>query len=209
MWFSPVHVWLHHQADRHRIRALWCRIHDCTTKRHRRWRRAMRPTTKLLFAETSHQPADRSLRYRYAGRHWHSTGALLAVDNCFATPALQNPLPWEQTSSCTQGPKFLDGQGRVMAGALCASEAMVLEKFLPVQKHCGMVLAPFNAWVVIKGPGNTGLAHAGAKRQRAGACPVAARAPCGSACTTPVCKVIPSTRWPCGKCLAWAVQYCL
>jgi O-succinylhomoserine sulfhydrylase len=49
------------------------------------------------------------------------------------------------------GTKYLDGQGRVMAGALCASEKMVVEKFLPVQKNSGMVLSPFNAWVVLKG----------------------------------------------------------
>ncbi|MDE2618403.1 MAG: PLP-dependent transferase, partial [Burkholderiales bacterium] len=49
------------------------------------------------------------------------------------------------------GTKYLDGQGRVMAGALCASEKLVIEKFLPVQKNSGMVLSPFNAWVVLKG----------------------------------------------------------
>ena len=49
------------------------------------------------------------------------------------------------------GTKYLDGQGRVLAGALCASEQLVLEKFLPVQKNSGMVLSPFNAWVVLKG----------------------------------------------------------
>jgi O-succinylhomoserine sulfhydrylase len=81
----------------------------------------------------------------------HQAGALLAVDNCFATPVLQQPLRLGADIVMHSGTKYLDGQGRVMAGALCASEAMVRDKFLPVQKNSGMVLSPFNAWVVLKG----------------------------------------------------------
>jgi O-succinylhomoserine sulfhydrylase len=76
---------------------------------------------------------------------------LLSVDNCFATPALQKPMALGADIVMHSGTKFLDGQGRVMAGALCASQQMVTEKFLPMLKSGGMTLAPFNAWVVLKG----------------------------------------------------------
>jgi O-succinylhomoserine sulfhydrylase len=76
---------------------------------------------------------------------------LLAVDNCFATPALQRPMALGADIVMHSGTKYLDGQGRVMAGALCASQEMVTKQFLPVLKSAGMTLAPFNAWVVLKG----------------------------------------------------------
>jgi O-succinylhomoserine sulfhydrylase len=87
----------------------------------------------------------------------HEAGALLAVDNCFATPALQRPVELGADIIMHSGTKFLDGQGRVMAGALCASQQMVTEKFLPVLKSGGMTLAPFNAWVVLKGLETLGI----------------------------------------------------
>jgi O-succinylhomoserine sulfhydrylase len=81
----------------------------------------------------------------------HNAGALLCVDNCFATPALQRPMALGADIVMHSGTKYLDGQGRVMAGALCASQDMVTKTFLPVLKSGGMTLAPFNAWVVLKG----------------------------------------------------------
>jgi O-succinylhomoserine sulfhydrylase len=81
----------------------------------------------------------------------HNAGALFAVDNCFATPSLQRPVAMGADIIMHSGTKYLDGQGRVMAGALCAPQQMVTEKFLPVLKSGGMTLAPFNAWVVLKG----------------------------------------------------------
>jgi O-succinylhomoserine sulfhydrylase len=78
-------------------------------------------------------------------------GALLAVDNCFCSPALQRPMEYGADIVIHSGTKYLDGQGRVMAGAICASEALVKEKFVPVLRSVGMSLSPFNAWVVLKG----------------------------------------------------------
>lgn len=115
------------------------------------WRAAMRPTTRLLFAETPTNPLGEVCDIKALADLAHNAGALLAVDNCFATPALQRPIALGADIVMHSGTKYLDGQGRVMAGALCASEAMVREKFLPVQKNSGMVLSPFNAWVVLKG----------------------------------------------------------
>ncbi|MEZ5662357.1 MAG: O-succinylhomoserine sulfhydrylase [Burkholderiaceae bacterium] len=115
------------------------------------WKAAVRPTTRLLFAETPTNPLAEVCDIRALADLAHNAGALLAVDNCFATPALQRPIALGADIVMHSGTKYLDGQGRVMAGALCAPEGMVREKFLPVQKNSGMVLSPFNAWVVLKG----------------------------------------------------------
>ena len=115
------------------------------------WAAAVRPNTKLLFAETPTNPLTEVCDIRALADIAHAAGALLAVDNCFATPALQRPVQWGADIIMHSGTKYLDGQGRVMAGALCASQQLITEKFLPVLKSAGMTLAPFNAWVVLKG----------------------------------------------------------
>lgn len=121
------------------------------------WRAAVRPNTKLLFAETPTNPLTEVCDIAALADIAHQAGALLAVDNCFATPALQRPVELGADIIMHSGTKFLDGQGRVMAGALCASQQMVTEKFLPVLKSGGMTLAPFNAWVVLKGLETLGI----------------------------------------------------
>ncbi len=121
------------------------------------WRAAVRPNTKLLFAETPTNPLTEVCDIAALADIAHKAGALLAVDNCFATPALQRPVELGADIIMHSGTKFLDGQGRVMAGALCASQQMVTEKFLPMLKSGGMTLAPFNAWVVLKGLETLGI----------------------------------------------------
>jgi O-succinylhomoserine sulfhydrylase len=115
------------------------------------WRAAMRPNTKLLFAETPTNPMTEVCDIRALADVAHEGGALLAVDNCLCSPALQQPVKFGADIVMHSGTKFLDGQGRVNAGALCASEEMVAEKFVPVMRSAGMSLSPFNAWVVAKG----------------------------------------------------------
>ena len=115
------------------------------------WKAAIRPNTKILFAETPTNPLTEVCDIAALADLAHNAGALLAVDNCFATPILQRPVAMGADIIMHSGTKYLDGQGRVMAGALCASDKMVREKFLPVMKNGGMVLSPFNAWVVLKG----------------------------------------------------------
>lgn len=115
------------------------------------WQAAIQPNTRLLFAETPTNPLTEVCDIRALANVAHNAGALLAVDNCFATPVLQRPLSLGADIVMHSGTKYLDGQGRVMAGALCASAALVNEKFLPILKSGGMTLAPFNAWVVLKG----------------------------------------------------------
>ena len=115
------------------------------------WQAAVKPNTRLLFAETPTNPLTEVCDIRALADIAHNAGALLCVDNCFATPVLQRPMEMGADIIVHSGTKYLDGQGRVMAGALCASEELVSKAFLPVLKSAGMTLSPFNAWVVLKG----------------------------------------------------------
>jgi O-succinylhomoserine sulfhydrylase len=121
------------------------------------WRKAVRPNTRLLFAETPTNPLTEVCDIAALADVAHQAGALLAVDNCFATPILQRPLQWGADIVMHSGTKYLDGQGRVLAGALCCSQALIDEKFMPVLRSAGMTLSPFNAWVVLKGLETLGL----------------------------------------------------
>ena len=115
------------------------------------WRAALRPTTKLLFAETPTNPLTDVCDIRALADLAHDAGALLTVDNTFCSPALQRPLALGADLVMHAGTKYLDGQGRVMAGALCGSDRLMREVFGPVVRTAGMTLSPFNAWVVLKG----------------------------------------------------------
>jgi O-succinylhomoserine sulfhydrylase len=115
------------------------------------WKAALKPNTRLLFAESPTNPLTEVCDMAALSAIAKSAGAWLAVDNCFCSPALQRPIEYGADLVVHSGTKFLDGQGRVIAGALCASEAMVNEKFVPVMRSAGMSLSPFNAWVVLKG----------------------------------------------------------
>jgi O-succinylhomoserine sulfhydrylase len=115
------------------------------------WRAALKPNTKLLFAETPTNPLTDICDIAALAKVAHEGGALLAVDNCFCTPALQRPVEYGADFVIHSGTKYLDGQGRVMAGAICCSHQYVNDVFWPINRTAGMVLSPFNAWVVTKG----------------------------------------------------------
>lgn len=115
------------------------------------WRAAVRPETRLLFAETPNNPLTEVCDIAALAGIAHEAGALLAIDNCFATPVLQRPLALGADLVVQSGTKFLDGHGRVMAGAVCGSRDLIDGHLRPLSKTLGMVLSPFNAWVVHKG----------------------------------------------------------
>jgi O-succinylhomoserine sulfhydrylase len=115
------------------------------------WRRAVKPNTKLLFAESPTNPLTEVCDIRALSAIAKEAGAWLAVDNCFCSPALQRPVEYGADIVIHSGTKYLDGQGRVIAGALCATEQLINEKFVPVMRSAGMTLSAFNAWVVLKG----------------------------------------------------------
>ncbi len=121
------------------------------------WRAAIRPATKLLFAETPTNPLTEVCDIRTLAELAHGAGALLAVDNCFCTPALQRPAELGADLVIHSGTKYLDGQGRVLAGAICGPSKWIHDVFGPVVRTAGMALSPFNAWVVLKGLETLGI----------------------------------------------------
>ena len=122
------------------------------------WRAALRPgATRLLFAETPTNPLTDVCDIRALADLAHGAGALLVVDNSFCTPVLQRPLELGADLVMHAGTKYLEGQGRVMAGALCGPSRFIRDVFGPVVRTAGMTLSPFNAWVVLKGMETVGL----------------------------------------------------
>ncbi len=121
------------------------------------WKNAITPNTKLLFAETPTNSLTEVCDIRALADIAHAAGALLAVDNCFCTPALQRPIDLGADIVVHSGTKYLDGQGRVIAGALCGSHELITKTFIPVMRSAGMSLSPFNAWVVLKGLETLGI----------------------------------------------------
>jgi O-succinylhomoserine sulfhydrylase len=114
------------------------------------YRAAMQPRTRLVFIETPSNPLTEVVDIAAVAQIAHEGGALLAVDNCFCTPALQRPLQFGADVVVHSATKYLDGQGRVLGGAVVGSKAIVEEvfKFL---RTAGPCISPFNAWVILKG----------------------------------------------------------
>ena len=114
------------------------------------WQQAVTPRTKLFFCETPSNPLCEVGNIREIAKIAHNSGALLAVDNCFCTPALQRPLSLGADVVMHSATKYLDGQGRVLGGALVGSQALMAEArgFVRV---CGPSMSPFNAWIFSKG----------------------------------------------------------
>lgn len=114
------------------------------------YRAALQPNTKLLFIETPSNPLTEVYDIAALADVAHAAGALLVVDNCFCSPALQRPTEYGADLIVHSATKYLDGQGRVLGGAVCGSQALVEEvfKFL---RTAGPTLSPFNAWVILKG----------------------------------------------------------
>jgi O-succinylhomoserine sulfhydrylase len=115
------------------------------------WRAAVGPNTKLLFAETPTNPLTEVCDIAALADIAHGAGALLVVDNCFCSPALQQPVKLGADLIIHSGTKYLDGQGRVIAGAVCGPAELIEAKLVPTMRSAGMSLSPFNAWVVLKG----------------------------------------------------------
>jgi len=115
------------------------------------WRRAIRGNTRLLFLETPSNPLTEVSDIEGLAKIAKQAGALLAVDNVFCTPALQRPLELGADLVVHSATKYLDGQGRVIAGAVAGSKALVGDPITAFLRTAGPTLSPFNAWVVLKG----------------------------------------------------------
>jgi O-succinylhomoserine sulfhydrylase len=115
------------------------------------WRRALKPRTRLLFLETPSNPLTEVSDIAALADVARPAGALLAVDNVFCTPALQRPLELGADLVIHSATKYLDGQGRVLGGAVVGSKALVGEPLTAFLRTAGPALSPFNAWVLLKG----------------------------------------------------------
>lgn len=114
------------------------------------WRRAIRPRTALLFVETPSNPLCEVADIAALAALAKEAGALLVVDNCFCTPALQRPLELGADIVVHSATKYLDGQGRCVGGAVVGRREHMAE-VLGFLRTCGPTMSPFNAWVFLKG----------------------------------------------------------
>lgn len=115
------------------------------------WERALRPNTRLLFLETPSNPLTEISDIAAVSGVAKKAGALLAVDNAFCTPALQRPLEFGADLVIHSATKYLDGQGRVLGGAVLGAKALVMDGIFAFLRTAGPSLSPFNAWVILKG----------------------------------------------------------
>lgn len=114
------------------------------------WRRAVRPNTRLFFVESPSNPLTEVSDIRTLAAIAHEAGAVLAVDNCFCSPALQRPLELDADVVIHSATKYIDGQGRVLGGAVLGSKAL-MEGVYTFLRTAGPTLSAFNAWVLLKG----------------------------------------------------------
>ncbi len=114
------------------------------------WQQAIRPNTKMLFLETPSNPLGEVADLEALATLAHQHGALLAVDNCFCSPAVQQPLRFGADLSIQSATKAIDGQGRVLGGIVCGKQELIQQIALYVNST-GISLSPFNAWVLLSG----------------------------------------------------------
>ena len=115
------------------------------------WEKALRPNTKLLFLESPSNPLTEVSDIGALAAVAKKAGALLAVDNAFCSPALQRPLDLGADLVIHSATKYLDGQGRVLGGAVLGAKALVMDGVFGFLRTAGPTLSAFNAWVILKG----------------------------------------------------------
>jgi O-succinylhomoserine sulfhydrylase len=115
------------------------------------WEAAMRPNTRAVFFETPTNPVLELVDIEGVAKIAHRAGALVVVDNVFATPLLQRPMPLGADVVVYSATKHIDGQGRCLGGVVLGGKEFIEEKLHNYLKHTGPSLSPFNAWVLLKG----------------------------------------------------------
>jgi O-succinylhomoserine sulfhydrylase len=113
------------------------------------WDKLLQPNTKMLFLETPSNPGLEIIDLEWAGKFAAAHGLILVVDNCFATPYLQQPAHWGAHLVTHSATKYIDGQGRVLGGLILGKKELIAEvRFFT--RHTGPSLSPFNAWILSK-----------------------------------------------------------
>jgi O-succinylhomoserine sulfhydrylase len=115
------------------------------------WRQAVRPNTRAFFFETPSNPCLDLVDIKAVSAIAHDAGALVVIDNVFATPIYQKPLELGADVVVYSATKHIDGQGRCLGGIVLGTETYVTDRLHPFYKHTGGALSPFNAWVMLKG----------------------------------------------------------
>ncbi len=115
------------------------------------WKNAVRPNTKAFLVETPANPLLEVTDVAAVAKIAHAAGAKLVVDNVFATPIFQKPLVLGADIVVYSATKHIDGQGRVLGGAILGAEPLMTEAYKDILRHTGPALSPFNAWVLLKG----------------------------------------------------------
>jgi O-succinylhomoserine sulfhydrylase len=128
------------------VETTWVELSDVKA-----WKKAVKKNTKLLFVETPSNPVCEIADIKALADIAHNAKALLAVDNCMCSPALQRPIEFGADLVIHSGTKYLDGQGRVLAGAICGSSGLVTGPLFHFVRTAGPAISPFNAWICLKG----------------------------------------------------------
>ena len=115
------------------------------------WKKAVRPETRAFFLETPSNPGLEIFDVKAVAEIAHAAGAIVVVDNIFATPIVQKPLALGADVIVYSGTKHMDGQGRVLGGAIVSSAKFKEDLLKPFLRHTGPSLSPFNAWLLLKG----------------------------------------------------------
>ncbi|MEQ9230118.1 MAG: aminotransferase class I/II-fold pyridoxal phosphate-dependent enzyme [Cyclobacteriaceae bacterium] len=113
------------------------------------WEELIQPNTKMIFVETPSNPGLDLVDLEYLGQLAEKHNLILNVDNCFATPYLQNPLDWGAHLVTHSATKFIDGQGRTLGGAIVGNKDLI-EEIRFFARHSGPSMSPFNAWILSK-----------------------------------------------------------
>jgi O-succinylhomoserine sulfhydrylase len=121
------------------------------------WKRAVTPGTVCVFLETPSNPTLEVIDLAAVADIAHAAGAKVVIDNVFATPILQKPLPYGADIVVYSGTKHIDGQGRCLGGAILSTREFKEDLLKPMLRHIGPSLSPFNAWVLLKGMETLGL----------------------------------------------------
>jgi O-succinylhomoserine sulfhydrylase len=158
------------------------------------WEAAIKANTKLLFVESPSNPLAELVDITALAEIAHAQGAMLVVDNCFCTPALQQPLKLGADIVFHSATKFIDGQGRCMGGVV-AGRSEQMKEVVGFLRTAGPTLSPFNAWIFLKGLETLRLRMRRIANAQAWPSGWSSRT-ASRRCITPGCRAIRSTNWP-------------
>ncbi len=144
--FGTTTVLLNNIIDKLGIKTSYVELSDLSA-----WEQAIKPETKILFLETPSNPLTELVDIEALSKIAHKHDCLLAVDNCFCTPALQQPIALGADIVIHSATKYIDGQGRCIGGAVCGTKEVVGAGVYGFLRSAGPSMSPFNAWVFLKG----------------------------------------------------------